>query len=77
MLLRYRLSDSETVPVAPIFTAITFLFFTLNALCFYCEAFIFVGYLKLGIAGYFETSIPICQPTQRHLLESWVQNVNI
>jgi hypothetical protein len=41
MLLMYFLNDFEMVPVAPIITGITFIFYILHALYFYCKVFIF------------------------------------
>jgi len=41
MLLTYFLNDSEIVPVAPIITGITFVFYIPHALYFYCKIFIF------------------------------------
>ena len=41
MLLTYFLNDFEIVPVVPIFTGITFLFYIPHALYFYCKIFIF------------------------------------
>jgi len=41
MLLTYFLNDFEIVPVAPIITGITFVFYIPHALYFYCKVFIF------------------------------------
>ena len=41
MLLTYFLNDSEIVPVAPIITGITFVFYIPHALYFDCKVFIF------------------------------------
>jgi len=41
MLLRYCLSDIETVPLVPIVTGINFLFYFPYALNFYCKLFMF------------------------------------
>ena len=41
MLLTYFLNDFEIVPVSPIITGITFVFYFPHALYFYCKVFIF------------------------------------
>ena len=41
MLLTYFLNVFEIVPVAPIITGITFVFYIPHALYFYCEVFMF------------------------------------
>ena len=41
MLLTYFLNDFEIVPVAPIITGITFVFYIPQALYFYCKVFMF------------------------------------
>ena len=41
ILLKYFLNDFEIVPVAPIITGITFVFYIPHALYFYCKVFIF------------------------------------
>jgi hypothetical protein len=41
MLLMYFLNDFEMVPVAPIITGITLVFYIPHALYFYCKVFIF------------------------------------
>ena len=41
MLLTYFPNDFEIVPVAPIITGITFIFYIPHALYFYCKVFIF------------------------------------
>jgi hypothetical protein len=42
MLLTYFLNDFEMVPVAPIITGITFVFYIPHALYFYCRVFIYL-----------------------------------
>jgi len=41
MLLTYFLNDFEIVPVAPIITGFTFVFYIPHALYFFCKVFIF------------------------------------
>ena len=45
MLLTYFLNDFEIVPVAPVITGITFVFYIPHVLYLYCKVFIFQNLL--------------------------------
>jgi len=66
MLLTYFLNDFETVPVAPIITDITFVFYIPHGLYFYCKSLYFrifsASFLIIFLSPEIATSINIHVP---------------